>query len=187
MSDWLDTETKAILQGVPPGKLAPPDALGYTLVLLSRSPDRDRLQVGLAKARCLDADPLPAILVGDLPQILARAMTLEDALLGQFELACCDSVSVFLRDEVVTAGDRGYLAKLYSDLLTGEEFGPTAIEIRAVPNDDRGRRFLDQFIGTREEWVQVIGLPLRLRVMGKKARVMCHWARKIGADVRVEA
>jgi hypothetical protein len=183
MSDWLDTETKAILQGAPPAKLAPPDTVGFTLVLLSKSDDHRRLQDALAKAGSRDP---AALLAGECPQIVAAGVTLEEALLGQFELACCDSAAVFLRDAVVAADDRSYLSRLYSELLTGEEFEPTGIEIRSVPNDSRGRRFLNQFVGTEETWIQLIGLPLRLRVMGKKARLMWHWGTKIGAEIRIE-
>ena len=35
MTNWLDTETKALLQGVPPEKFAPPDTATFTLVLLT--------------------------------------------------------------------------------------------------------------------------------------------------------
>ncbi len=35
MKSWLDTETKALLQKIPPEKLAPPDTKAYSLVLLS--------------------------------------------------------------------------------------------------------------------------------------------------------
>ena len=33
--DWLDTETKALLQRSPPEKLAPPDTATFSLVLLA--------------------------------------------------------------------------------------------------------------------------------------------------------
>jgi hypothetical protein len=187
MSDWLDTETKAILQGVPPEKLAPPGIAGFTLVLLSKSSNHKRLRQGLAKTGCLDSDASTAILAGTCPQIVATGLTLENALLGQFELACCDSASVFLRDEVVAEDDRDYLAQTYADLLTSQEFQPVRIEIRSVPDDERGRRFLDQFVGTDEASLQPIGLPLCHTAMKKKARFVCHWGGKIGADVRMEA
>ncbi len=185
MPDWLDTETKAILQGVPPDKLAPPDTVGFTLVLLRESDSRKRLEEGLAKAGCCDSRASVAV-VRECPQVLAAGLTLEDALLGQFELACCDSIAVLLRDAVVAANDRAYLLEVYSDLLNAEEFQPMGIEIRSVPNDHRGRRFLDQFVGSEEIGGQAIRFPVRLKVMRKKARLMGHWGKKIGADVRLE-
>ena len=35
MNSWLDPETEALLQKLPPDKQAPPDIDGFTLVLLS--------------------------------------------------------------------------------------------------------------------------------------------------------
>lgn len=107
-------------------------------------------------------------------------------MLGQFELACCDAVAVFLRDEVVAANDAAYLAEVYSDLLASEEFRPVGIEIRSVPNDERGRRFVDQFIGADEALPPPVALPIRRTVTGKKARFTRHWGQKIGADVRMQ-
>jgi hypothetical protein len=53
MSSWLDTETKAILQGVPPTRQAPTDTIGFTLVLLSRTENSRRLREALARVRVL--------------------------------------------------------------------------------------------------------------------------------------
>jgi hypothetical protein len=188
MSEWLDTETKAILDGVPPSRLAPPDAVGFTLVLLAKSNDPMRLREALAKVRSLDSSRWSAVLAGECPQIVGKGLALDDAILGQFELACCDSAAVFLRDEIVADDDRDYLCRLYMDLLRGEEFELVTIELQSVPFDDRGRRFLRQFLGSAAAGVLVqIGLPLRQAVMRKKARIMRHWGREIGADVRMEA
>ena len=187
MSDWLDTETKAILQGGPPDKLAPADTAGFTLVLLSKSSDRKRLGQALAKAGCRDPGVSIAILDGKRPQVVATGLTMDDALLGQFELACCDSAAVFLRDAIVAEDDREYLSKLYAGLLAGEEFAPVEIEIHAIPRDDRGGRFLGQFLGrAADDRLFQVGLPLRQTVIHKKARLMLHWGGKIGADVRMK-
>ena len=107
----------------------------------------------------------------------------EDALLGQFELVCCDAVSVILRDEVVAEGDPSYLARLYDRLRGAEEFRPAFLEIRSVPDSELGRDFVDQFVGIDWEGFRrrvETGGRLRLQVAFKKARIMLHSASKIG-------
>ena len=101
MSRWLDAETKAILQGVPPEKLAPPDTIGFMLVLLFKGNDDARLRRALAKAGCANPSLAETILASRCPVHVSNGLTVEDAMLGQFELACCDSAAVFIRDEVV--------------------------------------------------------------------------------------
>ncbi len=94
MDTWLDTETKALLQKSPPKKLAPPDTAMFSLVLLSiYRHDIEReirairriLQTSNVEARHLLGKPLPVR--------ITEGLTHSDALLGQFELISCDSVS----------------------------------------------------------------------------------------------
>lgn len=184
MSEWLDTKTKALLQNVPPDKLAPPDTAGFTLVLLSKPENPARLQYAAKGAGWLQV-VMNAALSHRCPAALATGLTLDDAMLGQFELACCDSASVFIRDDVVTDNDRDYLFGLYKELLSSEEFQPVAIQVQCVPRNDQGGKYLQQFLGTDEESVKRIPIPLNLMVMKKKARIMHYWARKIGADVTI--
>jgi hypothetical protein len=185
MSEWLDTEAKAILQRTPPEKLAPADTAGYTLVLLSKTSDQERLRQALAKVPCCDPAASNAIFASPCPHVVATGLTAEDAMFGQFELACCDCAAVFVRDEVIAEDDRSYLSRLYAELSDSEEFRPVGIEIHAVPNDERGRRFMRQFVGTDLTFLQRVALALHETVMEKKARMMWHWGRKIGADVRM--
>jgi hypothetical protein len=181
MKTWLDTETKAILQPSPPAKLAPPDTATFTLVLLGvpqGKPDRvvsalERILGGAReKALQLLARPVPASVKGRL--------SYPDALLGQFELIACDAVSVFLMDEVVSTAPADYLAGLYAELCESPEFKSVSVRIESMPADERGRDFLDRFTGAASP-----ELPLELRVMGKKARIMTHWGAKIGGKVAV--
>lgn len=185
MSEWLDTETRAILQGVPPEKLAPPDTVGFTLVLLSKTNDQERLRQAFARAVCTGPAASDAVLTSSCPQVVAIRMTAEDAMIGQFEFACCDSAAVFIRDEVVADNDKSYLSGLYLELSSSEEFQPVVIEVYSVPNDDQGRRYVRQFLGVYESLLERARLPLHQTVMKKKARVMRHWGMKIGADVRM--
>lgn len=184
MSEWLDTETKAILQPAPPAKLAPPDTVGFSIVLLSRTNDQARLRYALMKAGCSEAVSNVA-LAGRCPHVVATGLALDDARLALLELACCDSVAVFIRDEVVAANDQAYLSGLYSELSTSEEFERVGIEIRSVPCGEQGRGYLQQFLGMDARSLERVGFPLHRTVMRNKARIMCHWGRQIGADVRM--
>ena len=182
MSEWLDTETKALLQNAPPEKLAPPGTMGFTLVLLSKTDDVVRLRIAAMKASWLAA-AFNAALTNPCPLALATGLTQDDAMLAQFELACCDSAAVFIRDEVISENDRAYLSGLYSELSSSQEFRPVGIQVHSVPHNDDGRRYLQQFLGSDETSPHCAQIPLHLMVMKKKARIMCYWGRKIGADV----
>jgi hypothetical protein len=132
MSTWLDTETKALLQRVPPEKCAPPDTCTFTLVLLRRGWDRVRMAryltriPGLSKERAATLALRPGVPV-------ASSLSLADALLGQFELICCDSSSIFLRDEVVSSAAREYLSQLYSQFQQSREFEKVIVTVSCVP------------------------------------------------------
>jgi len=183
MSEWWDTETKALLQNVPPERLAPPDTLGFTVVLLTKT-EATRLLQAATRAGWL-ASAFQSAITCSCPCPLLTGLTLDDAMLAQFELACCDSAAVFVRDEVVAENDHVYLSELYAEVLSSEEFEKIGIEIRDVPASEQGKRFLAQFLGAGEKSLEVFRLPLHLQVMRKKARIMGYWGRKINADVRM--
>ena len=179
MSIWLDTQTKAILQGCPPEKLAPPDIAEFSLVLIETGEHPDRLQMAV--------DRLSPTLHGKVklspeacPQVLATGLMVQDAMIGQFELICCDAISVFVRDEVALEGSRDYLRDLYSRLSSSAEFVKVEVSIKSVPETDRGKRFLHQFLGLESE---LAVFPIRKRFAWKKARIMAHWAEKTQAEV----
>lgn len=117
--------------------------------------------------------------------LIASGLSLEDALLGQFELACCDSVSAFLRDEVAREADARYLDGVYSSVLHSPEFEEVRVEVVAIPGTDEGSRFVDQFLGPSASRVPLSdGEPrLVLNPTRKKARIMAYWAEKVGARV----
>ena len=185
MCNWLDTQTKEILQGVPPAKLAPADAAGFSLVMLEdgKAPLRTARAVARIAAQIdrpslpLPGPPFPVVIVGSL--------AIEDALFGQFELISCDAISVFIRDEVVSEGLDEYLRNLYDDLRHSHEFEVVTFDISTLPNSADGDRFLDQFMGidANELAHRMIATPLRTRLARKKARIMAHWAEKIGVAV----
>ena len=183
MSEWWDTETKALLQNVPPEKLAPPDTVGFTVVLLTKT-EAMRLQQAATRTGWL-VSAFHTAVTSRCPCPLLTGLTLDDAMLAQFELACCDSAAVFVRDEVVAENDRVYLSELYAELSSSEEFAQVGIEIRDIPPGEQGKRFLLQFLGADEKSLEVFRPPLHLQVMRKKARIMCYWGQKINADVRM--
>lgn len=181
MSSWLDTETKAFLQKSPPDKLAPSDTVGFTLVLLSAAGD-DNARVLRAVDRVLhdSQDAARRLLRRPLPLSVKAGLSYADALLGQFELISCDAVSVLLNDDVFNEALTSYLDQLYAELLESYEFEVVSLRIESIPSTDRGRDFIDQFVGNDDAWrAQVFKLPR------KKARIMEHWAKKIGGRVAI--
>ena len=180
MESWLDTETKALLQKSPPKKLAPPDTAAFSLVLLSiyrhdiereiRAIQRILQTSNNVEARHLLGQPLPVR--------ITEGLTHGDALLGQFELISCDSVSVFIEDDVVKSASQDYLDNLYQQLLSSDEFQEVLVQIDSLPANDQGNKFVDQFIGD-----SVQKFPSDLTTLRKKARIMQHWAAKIGGAV----
>ena len=180
LNSWLDTETKAMLQRLPPSKQAPADTLAFTLVLLSTSEcNRNRLLRAAQRIHAGFADrDLPAT-GARAPFLLRDGLTHADALLAQFELISCDAVSVFIADSVFANAENEYLTELYNCLLASDEFRPTTITIGSLPNSNRADEFVDQFIGYQIE------VPSTITAAYKKARIMNHWANKIGGDVRI--
>ena len=143
MSEWWDTETKALLQNVPPEKLAPPDTVGFTVVLLTKT-EAMRLQQAATRTGWL-VSAFHTAVTSRCPCPLLTGLTLDDAMLAQFELACCDSAAVFVRDEVVAENDRVYLSELYAELSSSEEFEQVGIEIRDVPQASKESGFCCSF------------------------------------------
>jgi hypothetical protein len=183
-SKWLDTETKAMLQPAPPEKLAPPDTGMFTLVLLQKGADREWLRRALERILGIRPTSAASVAAQPCPLPVARSLSLADVMLGQFELVCCDSVSVFLRDEIVFPGDRQYLSELYQQVRSSSEFESVTVTLASLPNSVSGRSFLDQFLGPVDVTSAMLAGHLhRERMMRKKARILAHWAEKIGGEV----
>ncbi len=171
-ANWLDTQTEAELRKCPPGKLAPPDVDGYSLVLLERGPDRRRVDEAVASLADGQAN-----VAGECPLIVRQNLSLADALVGQFKLICTDSISIFLDDEVMLHGEPAYLHRLFQIVRESDEFATVTVQLRGVPDDEDGRRLLRQFFG------QVVGVAATHTMPRKKARIMAHWGAKFGARV----
>jgi hypothetical protein len=179
MMDWLDTETKALLQKLPPEKLAPPDTVAFTLVMLAvRGQNRHGLVRAVRQAAQVSAEEAERILTRGLPLSVKTGLSYADAQIAQFELICCDAVSVIIVDDVVAGAPADYLRELYADLQNIDEFELVPVRINYIPDDPGGKAFCDRFLDGRRP-----NLPAVVELMRKKARIMEHWARKIGGSV----
>lgn len=185
-SSWPDTQTKAMLDELLPDRLAPPDTDGFSLVLLLKGPHAAWVARSITHAAdCSDAEAW-GFSNRQGPVLLRSGLSLENALLGQFELICCDSVSVFLRDEVARDADQEYLTQLYADLLRSPEFEEVELAMATLPETEMGQRYAEQFLGGAAPRLSHPDQPpRRLRVMFKKAKAMLYWAKQIGAQVVV--
>ena len=83
-----------------------------------------------------------------VPIVIARKMSLDDVMAGQFALACCDCVSAFVVDEVVDDGNAEYLLQLSEAVKNSDEFEVVAIKLILIPTTEAGRHFSWQFLGT---------------------------------------
>lgn len=179
MSSWLDTETKALLQKLPPEKLSPSDTASFTLVLLSiYGRDNARVLRAITKIPGHPQNAAHGVLARALPLAVKSGVSHGDALLGQFELISADAISVFVKDEVVETASQEYLRQLYAQLLQSSEFELVSLRIESIPGTDLGQHFVEQFLGNDNSWRSQV-----LRVARKKARIMAHWAQEIGGRV----
>jgi hypothetical protein len=179
---WLDTETKALFAASPPNKLAPPSLDPFSVVVLYRERS-DVMRQLRAFERVLKTSSSDAerCLEKSLPFVLKSGLLHGDALLAQFELICSDIVSAFIPDTVVSDAEPQYLASLYNRLIRSPEFALVKACLKALPADDRGTRFVDQFIGEKP-----VQLPFQFVATNKKCRIMQQWAANIGGVVEVD-
>lgn len=181
--DLLDTETQGMLEWPPRGKLAPPTAACFAVVLLEKGADLARVARAIARGREPDGTEAGAVAGSPTPVTVSFGLTHSGALLLQYELVCADCVSVFVEEHVVRAPEN-YLRHLYARLRRSPEFAVRDVEIVSVPRSQAGAGFLDQFLGVTPGEFQA-QRPMRISVMFKKARIMKHWADRIGADVTI--
>ncbi len=182
---WLDPQTQEILQPEPPHKIAPPTLPGYSLILLETRGGQERMVRAVRRANdCADSDA-KELLARRLPLVVNPDLSYQDALLAQFEFVCCDAITVFLASEVVAEAEPSYLNELFAKLRRSDEFRDATLSLEHVPRNEEGGRFLDQFLGLVEGAVEIQRFPVDLQVLYKKARIMAHWAGRIGAKVRV--
>ncbi|MCC6820868.1 MAG: hypothetical protein IT579_09080 [Verrucomicrobia subdivision 3 bacterium] len=105
------------------------------------------------------------------------------ALWGQFELICCDAVSIFIRSEVLDQMELAEFQSLVLKTSQSTEFQPTTVTIAEIPRTEPGVSFVDQFLGGFEP-AKTAALPATVVVPFKKARIMQHWATRVGAKLQ---
>ena len=119
-----------------------------------------------------------------LPTPVTTGLSYGDAVLGQFELIACDAISVIIGDDVLRRASQQYLDDLYGQLLNSPEFDKVPLRIETIPRTDQGDDFIDQFLSDEDDG---IWRSQELIVLRKKARIMEHWARRIGGQVTLSA
>ena len=179
---WLDTQTKEILQKSRVHDMAPPKAAEFALILLRKGGDQRRLIGAVAEIKKCSESNARATVSRELPLTLDPGLTEGEALWGQFQLICCDAISIFIRSEVLVQNERGYLWPLYQKVLHSPEFSPVRVKLNKVPPTESGEKFLEQFLG---DFSSTSALPLTLSIPFKKARIMEHWATRIGAQLKL--
>jgi hypothetical protein len=181
--NWLDTETKALLQRDDQPTLVPAKVSEFALVLGSSGVDKKRLIRAVCRINECDHSTALDLLRQPPPVVINSDLTEEDATLGQFELVCCAAVSAVVRSEVAVEGDREYLSHLLASVSCSSEFRPITIRVDDVPMTEAGQNFADQFLGMDVGRLRELGFPRRFTMPAKKARIMKHWAARIGAKV----
>jgi len=182
---WLDPQTLAMLQEEPPEKIAPAAMPDYTLVMLEAGADRRRMVRALCRINNCSESDAKTLLGRSMPAVVNADLSYGDAALGQFELVCCDALSVIIPSEVVANAEPFYLRDLLAKLRRSDEFQHVTLRLDTVPAGEEARRFLNQFLGLSEAEAKAQLFPLDLRICRKKARIMAHWGDRIRAEVKV--
>jgi hypothetical protein len=181
--NWLDTQTKELLQKVPGEKLAPPKTAEFALVLLRNGQNRQRVVAAIMSInKCSESDAA-SLASRATPFTVNPDLTEEEALWGQFELICCDAVSIFIRSEVLEENNHSYLGPLFKKVSESSEFRPATVSLTQVPKTESGDKFLEQFVGGP---AMAHAFPISLTIPFKKARIMEHWAARVGAEMKLQ-
>jgi hypothetical protein len=183
--NWLDPQTKEILQKVVELKLAPPKTAEFTLVLVRNGPDHTRLVRAIRRINECEESEAVKLAARRTPVRVNSDLSEGDALWGQFELICCDAVSIFIRSEVVDQMDLAEFQSLVQKTSQSTEFQPTTVTITEIPQTESGLSFVDQFLGSFE-LSRDAALPSVVVVPFKKARIMQHWATRVGAKLQCQ-
>jgi hypothetical protein len=181
--NWLDTETKAILQRVDDPKVSPSKVAEFALVLGYKGSDWQRLVRAVCRVNDCSHAQAAELVLRPPPVTINLDLTEEEATFGQFELICCDAISAVIRSEVAGQADIDYLRDLLRRISHSPEFEPATVRIEDVPLNEAGQRFVDQFLGMKVQTLRESGFPRTFTMPMKKARIMKHWATRVGAQV----
>jgi hypothetical protein len=174
MDEWLDPQTKALLRGTPPLIPCRVDTDSFALLLLVRGADDARIDE--AVSAIVRDGVAPAV---ELPFIVASGLSLEEAFVGQFALACCDCAVSFVPDEVARQADRAWWRQYYREVMQSGDFQQVVVELMDVPPGEAGRRYAWQFLG-----MATVALPQALTIFRIKAELMEYWGNRLGAVLR---
>jgi hypothetical protein len=144
------------------------------LLLLNKGTDERRIEAVVAGIRKHATEGQ-----SDYPFIVARQLTLDDAIAGQLALACCDCVSAFIRDELIEEQTTEVFRQLYREVMKSREFQLVDVRVNHFPQTDVGRHICWQFFGLASG----ITCPATFRMYRKKARMFKLWARQLKAVV----
>lgn len=184
MSDrWLDPETLEMLQREPPERIAPATLPDYSVVMLETGADRELMVRAVRRINASSDSEARALLDGRLPQVINQDLSYHNAGLAQFELVCCNAISVLIPSEVFVGAEPAYLEDLFAKLRQSDEFQEVTLRLDSVPLGEDGMRFMDQFLGLGAVETRAQQFPSVLRMFYKKARIMTHWGNKIGAEI----
>jgi len=172
-TQWLDTETRERLQANLPKFTEVADS-AFSVVLLRAGADTRRVESVVLELIRLTAPPSPA-----KPLVVCQGLSLEDALTAQAAFACCDSVAVFVRDELAEQMPPADFVELQSEIELSEEFQLSRVRLEYMPRNEQTHRFYWIFLG------MAVGLELPVEIVAyrKKARLMQHWALYLGGQL----
>ena len=183
MNAWLDPQTKEILEPIPPTKRTGISLCDYCLSIIRISADYSFIERALKRIGADSSVSRIKRLLDVYPGVTVKTgLSYEGALMGQFELICADTHSVFLDSEVSSYSDPEYLRELIFRLSRSTEFAPATVELLELPRSNQGLRFEEQFFSPRN---RPLNLPWTGRVARKKARVMEHWATKFSIPINI--
>lgn len=173
---WLDLETRAQLLPAPPEDAIATAVHSYSLLLLLFGRDRYR-----AAEVVREFQRSVGWRQEDLPFVIARGLTVADAMIGQIALACSDCITAFVADEHIRDDNTQFLQRLLLEVSASPEFEPVSVRLDEVPDTEAGKRFCWQFLGSALGFK----LPATFMFYRKKVRLMRRWAGRLG--VRMEA
>ncbi|MHC4408776.1 MAG: hypothetical protein ACYS0E_03180 [Planctomycetota bacterium] len=151
----------------------------FSLILLDVGEEVGRIVRATIRVRRCDPDEAIGVLRAPLPIRIVAGLTPQAAQEAQWEFVSCDCIAVYVRDEIVDEGGSTYLKSLFQTVRKSPEFTPVEVEVESVPDSEPGKRYLDQFFGSKTP-----DLPHRVQVREKKARLMEFFGEKVGAVVR---
>ena len=175
--NWLDLETRAQLLPAPPEDAIATAMQSYSLLLLKFGSERLRTAEVVREFQRS---------VGwrneDLPFVIARGLTVADALVGQLALACCDCITAFVADEHIRDDNTLFLQRLLLEVSASPEFESVPVRLDVIPDTEASKRFCWQFLGN------ALGckLPATFEFYRKKVRLMKHWAGRVGVRMEVD-